>query len=156
MFPGIDFLKFTDVIAGQALPGINSYFQWFAGFTLLAGQITGISLKEIDSSKNVLKLLDPLQENSAAPFGGLAWSNSWPRRPQDRSSMSGSEVQELLCDAPGPLRDFPESLEESSAPYFLSSSWLLSPQERLPARNWFSELIRTYPYPPLSEINFQN
>ena len=30
------------------------------------------------------------------------------------------------------------------------------PQERLPARNLFSELIRNYPYPPLPETNFQN
>ena len=42
-----------------ALFGINYRFQQFSGFTPLAGQITGIGLKAINSSKKVLKITGP-------------------------------------------------------------------------------------------------
>ena len=51
MFPGINFWKITDCIAGWARSGINYHFQKFSGFAPLAGQITGIGLKAINSSK---------------------------------------------------------------------------------------------------------
>ena len=59
MFPGINFWKITDIFAGWALSGINYRFQSFSGFTPLAGQITGIGLKAINSSKKVLKITGP-------------------------------------------------------------------------------------------------
>ena len=40
--------------AGWALFGIDYRFQQFSGFALLAGQITGISLKAINSSKAII------------------------------------------------------------------------------------------------------
>ena len=40
------------------LSGINYHFQSFSGFALLAEQITGISLRALNSSKQRLKLLD--------------------------------------------------------------------------------------------------
>ena len=38
--------KIMDIIAGQALSGINYPFQSFSGFALLGGQIAGIGLKK--------------------------------------------------------------------------------------------------------------
>ena len=48
--------KLQIFFAGCALLGINYRFQQFSGFTPLAGQITGIGLKAINSSKKVLKI----------------------------------------------------------------------------------------------------
>ena len=45
--------KSYDSIAGLALAGINYRFQLFSSSALLAGQITGISLKAMNSSKEV-------------------------------------------------------------------------------------------------------
>ena len=55
MFSGINFWNVTDL----TLSGINYRFQWFSGFALLAEQIAGFSLKGINSSEKVSKVIGP-------------------------------------------------------------------------------------------------
>ena len=61
MFPGINFWKIIDFIADRWPCWNELYFPViFLAFALLAGQITGISLKVMNSGKKrSLKLLDP-------------------------------------------------------------------------------------------------
>ena len=53
------FLKFAVFIAGQALSRLNYRFQKVSGFPLRAGPMTGISLRAINSSKEVWKFTGP-------------------------------------------------------------------------------------------------
>ena len=57
MFPGINFWKITDFFCGMG--PVWNQLSFPVGFAPLAGQITGIGLKAINSSKKVVKIIGP-------------------------------------------------------------------------------------------------